>query len=83
MADPFSSPDEARTRLYGTGWSSGETATAAGWLVTRQRGEEYRRPFFVVPFWRAKKRTDFSFSMIRSLLLPVRAPYSSANSTLF
>ena len=34
MADPFSSPDEARTCLHGAGWSIGETATAGGWLVT-------------------------------------------------
>jgi hypothetical protein len=32
--------DESRDRLHSAGWSVGEAATAAGWLVTGTNGEK-------------------------------------------
>jgi len=39
MASPFPTVDASRLRLHRPGWSVGETATAGGWLVTGNNGE--------------------------------------------
>jgi hypothetical protein len=39
MAYTFPTVDTSRARLHWPGWSVGETATASGWLVTGNNGE--------------------------------------------
>jgi hypothetical protein len=36
---PYPSVDESRDRLHRAGWSVGEIASAAGWLVTGTNGD--------------------------------------------
>jgi hypothetical protein len=52
----YPSVDESRDRLHRAGWSVGEIATAAGWLVTDTNGEnalDARGKTLAEAWWRA------------------------------
>jgi hypothetical protein len=52
----FPTVDSSRTRLYRSGWSIGETATASGWLVTGHKGKQAKICATFTQSWKTRSK---------------------------